>query len=51
MQQLKAFRLSHGIAVMDSLIASVPYRLQVPLFTDNLKDMRVLVKKLAIKPY
>ncbi len=51
MQQLKTYRLSHGIAIMDSLIASVSYRLQAPLYTHNLKDMRILLGTLAVKPY
>lgn len=52
MQQLKAYRLSHGIATMDCLIASVVYRLQVPFYTHNLKHMNVLLgNQLPIKPY
>lgn len=39
MQQLERFRLSHGSAVNDCLIASAAFRLQVPLYTHNLKDM------------
>jgi predicted nucleic acid-binding protein len=52
MQQMESFRLSHGVGVMDCLIASVAYRLQVPLYTANLRDMRVMLPQaLVIKPY
>jgi predicted nucleic acid-binding protein len=52
MQQLERYRLSHGIGMNDCLIASVAYRLQVPLYTHSLKHMRVLVgDSLAIQPY
>ncbi len=45
-------RLSHGAAMNDCLIASVCHRLQVPLYTHNLKDMRILIgAELAVKPY
>lgn len=52
MQQLLTYRLSHGIAVMDCLIASVCYRLQVPLYTHNRRDMtNLLGPTLVVKPY
>lgn len=52
MQQLERYRLSHGVGIHDCLIASVAHRLQVPLYTHNLKDMRVLLDEtLVIKPY
>ena len=52
MQQLLTYRLSHGIAVMDCLIASVCYRLQVPLYTHNMRDMtNILGAALVVKPY
>lgn len=35
----------------DCLIASVAHRLQVPLYTHNLKDMTPLIGELALKPY
>ncbi|MFN8512071.1 MAG: PIN domain-containing protein [Chloroflexia bacterium] len=38
MRMLETYRLSHGIGVMDCLIASVCHRLQVPLYTHNLRD-------------
>lgn len=52
MNQLNAYRLSRGVAVNDCLIASVCHRLQVPLYTHNVKDMvRMLDPHLVIKPY
>lgn len=52
MQQLERYRLSHGVEMNDCLIASVAHRLQVPLYTHNLRDMRVLLgETLVIKPY
>ena len=52
MQQLERYRLSHGVGMNDCLIASVAHRLQIPLYTHNLKDMRVLLgETLVVKPY
>lgn len=51
MQQMEIFRLSHGITTNDCLIASVAYRLHLPLYTHNLKDMTPLLGSLAVKPY
>jgi predicted nucleic acid-binding protein len=51
MQQMEKYRLSHGVATNDILIASVAYRLNIPLYTHNLKDMKRIVGSLAIKPY
>lgn len=51
MEQLERYRLSHGIGVNDCLIAAVAYRLQVPLYTHNLKDMTPMLGELAVKPY
>lgn len=51
MQQLLTYRLSHGIAIMDCLIASVSYRLQIPLYTHNVRDMTILLgSSLVVKP-
>ena len=50
-QQMEKFRLSDGVAMNDCFIASVAYRLQVPLYTHNLKDMTTMIGKLAVKPY
>mgnify|MGYP003642181583 CR=1 FL=1 len=51
MHQLENFQFSHHIGMNDCLIASVAHRLQIPLYTHNLKHMTPLIGKLAIKPY
>ena len=52
MQQMERYRLSYGVGMNDCLIASVAHRLQVPMYTHNLKDMRVLLNEaLVVKPY
>ncbi|MEO1287871.1 MAG: PIN domain-containing protein [Chloroflexota bacterium] len=51
MQQLETFQFSHHIGINDCLIASVAYRLQIPLYTHNLKHLQPLLGSLAQKPY
>ncbi len=51
MQQMESYRLSHGVTTNDCLIASTAHRLQLPLYTHNLKDMTPMIGKLAVKPY
>lgn len=51
MQQLEHFQFSHHIGMNDCLIASLAYRLQVPLYTHNLKHMTPMIGQLAVKPY
>lgn len=51
MQQIERLRFSHSLGLNDALIASVAYRLQVPLYTHNLKDMTPMIGSLAVKPY
>jgi len=51
MKQLEQFQFSHHIGMNDCLIASVANRLQVPLYTHNLKDMTPIIGNLAVKPY
>lgn len=51
MEQQMTYELSHGVGMMDCLIASVSYRLQVPLYTHNLKHFTPLIGSLAQKPY
>lgn len=51
MQQMEKYRLSHGVATGDCFIASVAFRLQLPLYTHNLKDMTPMIGSLAVKPY
>jgi tRNA(fMet)-specific endonuclease VapC len=49
MQQLERYQLSHGAETNDCLIASVCHRLQVPLYTHNVKDMRVLLDEPLVR--
>jgi predicted nucleic acid-binding protein len=51
MQQVERFQFSHHIGMNDCLIAAVAYRMQVPLYTHNLKDMTPMLGALAIQPY
>ncbi|MBX3085454.1 MAG: hypothetical protein KF716_27715 [Anaerolineae bacterium] len=51
MEQLAQFQFSHHIGKDDCQIASVAYRLQLPLYTHNLKDMMPMLGELAMKPY
>ncbi|MAS36303.1 MAG: hypothetical protein CL610_20025 [Anaerolineaceae bacterium] len=51
MQQLEQLQFSHHIGMNDCLIASVANRLQLPLYTHNLKDMAPMLSELALRPY
>ncbi|MEL6524111.1 MAG: PIN domain-containing protein [Chloroflexota bacterium] len=51
MQQVEVYQFSHRIGIYDCQIASVAHRLQIPLYTHNLKHMRPLLGALAVKPY
>ena len=51
MQTQMRYELSHGVGMMDCLIASVSHRLQLPLYTHNLKHFTPLLGALAQKPY
>lgn len=51
MQQLEQLQFTNHVGKEDCLIASVAYRLQLSLYTHNLKDMSPLVGNLATKPY
>jgi predicted nucleic acid-binding protein len=50
-QALSQFHLKYGLQAFDALIASASYRLQVPLYTRNIKHFRPTLGNLAIKPY
>jgi predicted nucleic acid-binding protein len=50
-EQHRFYRLSHGLGMMDCLIASVNMRLNLPLFTGNLKHFAPLLGALAQRPY
>lgn len=51
MHQQTVYALSHNAGMNDCLIASVSYRLQIPLYTNNLKHFTPLLGGLAQKPY
>lgn len=51
MQHHAAYSLSHGIGLIDCLIASVNARLNLPLYTRNLKHFSPLLGDLAQNPY
>jgi predicted nucleic acid-binding protein len=52
MQQMRAYRLSKGVHPDDCLIASACHRLQVRLYTHNVKDMKkVLPDSLVKRPF
>lgn len=51
MQQLERLQFSHHVGKEDCLIASVSFRLQLPLYTHNVKDMSPLLGPLVIQPY
>lgn len=52
MSSLEKYRLSNGVTSNDCLIASVAHRLQLPVYTHNAKDMRVLLDRKLVKvPY
>jgi predicted nucleic acid-binding protein len=50
-QTMLKYKLSHNVLGFDSLIASASYRLQVPLYTRNLKHFRPILGNLAQSPY
>ena len=50
-RQLLRLHLSHGPDSMDCLIASANHRLDIPLYTRNLKHFTPLLGDLARKPY
>jgi predicted nucleic acid-binding protein len=50
-QQLITFYLSHNIDAFDCLIASASFRLQLPLYTRNLKHFTPLIGSLAQRPF
>jgi predicted nucleic acid-binding protein len=50
-QQLTRYKLSHNIGGLDCLIASTSHRLQIPLYTTNLRHFTPLLSSLVKKPY
>ena len=51
MMQLAIYHLSHGVGILDCLIAAPAHRLQLPLYTRNLKHFTPLLGNLAQQPY
>jgi predicted nucleic acid-binding protein len=51
MQQHTDYALSHNLGVFDCLIAAPNYRLNLPLYTTNLKHFTPILGQLAQKPY
>ena len=51
MKQLVTYRLGYGIGILDCLIAAPAHRLQLPLFTRNLKHFTPLLGAPAQQPY
>ncbi|MBN1563999.1 MAG: PIN domain-containing protein [Anaerolineae bacterium] len=50
-EKLLQLNLSHNIDTFDCLIAAVNHRLQIPLYTRNLKHFTPLIGSLAQAPY
>lgn len=50
-RQALRYRLSHSVDVMDCLIAAVASRLELPLYTRNLKHFVPMLGSLVRKPY
>jgi predicted nucleic acid-binding protein len=50
-EQALRFRLSHGVDIMDCLIAAPCRRLEATLMTRNLKHFSVLLGDLVERPY
>jgi predicted nucleic acid-binding protein len=51
MRQLAAYRLSRHVGVLDCLIAAPAHRLNLPLYTTNMKHFAPLLGELAKRPY
>jgi predicted nucleic acid-binding protein len=51
LKKMHSLRLSHGVGQSDCLIAAPSARLQLSLYTLNLKHMTPLIGALAVKPY
>ena len=50
-ESLTQYQLSHQIGAFDALIAAPCYRLQIPLYTQNLKHFMPMLGSLVRKPY
>ena len=50
-EKMLKFHLSHHVNYADCLIAAPAFRLQLPLYTQNVKHFQPLLGALAQKPY
>ena len=50
-EQHRVFHLSHGVGLLDALIASSAVRLNIPIYTHNLRHFEPLPDVLAVRPY
>lgn len=50
-EKLLVFRLSHNVDAFDCLMASVAARLNIAVYTRNIKHFKPLLGELAIQPY
>lgn len=50
-QALTRYNLSHGVMGLDALIAAVSYRLEVPLYTLNIKHFQPMLADWVRRPY
>lgn len=50
-ESLARVGLTHNVDALDSLIAATSYRLQIPLYTRNMKHFSPLLGNLAVLPY
>jgi predicted nucleic acid-binding protein len=50
-EKLLLYGLSHHLGAFDCLIAAAPARLNIPLYTRNLKHFRPILGSLAVQPY
>ena len=50
-QALTNYGLSHGVDGYDCMIAAVSQRLQLPLYTRNMKHFAPMIGSLALRPY
>jgi predicted nucleic acid-binding protein len=51
MEQFETYYLSHQIEVIDCLIAAMSYRLQLPIYTRNIRDYSVFGGVATVLPY
>jgi hypothetical protein len=51
MEQFETYYLSHQIEVIDCLIAAMSFRLQLPIYTRNIRDYTVFSGVSTVLPY